>query len=160
MAKKKSQRGGYRPGAGRKPRYGERMVETAVTLPGAVLEILDQLAEDQSKSRSGLIIELLMKANESIRDAVRQLEESSMHIVNLIGERQKLASLQTRDTLNLGDNRTQAFLIRILQRRKDRVKVQVAPASPSWPEEKQIACRVLRNTPLDGVVLERIEPTD
>jgi hypothetical protein len=75
MSKKKSRRGGYRPGAGRKPKYGERMAGPTIPLPPAVLQILDDLAGD-TKSRSDVILALLGKAHKPIRDAIDKLKRA------------------------------------------------------------------------------------
>ena len=71
MGRQKSGRGGRRPGAGRKPRYGERMVETGMVLPAAVLEILDSMTR-KGMSRSAVVLDLLAKAHKPIRDVLKQ----------------------------------------------------------------------------------------
>ena len=71
MAKQKPQRGGYRPGSGRKPKFGERMEQLAVRVPSAVVEMLDSLAST-NKSRSEVVLELLAKAHKPIRDALKR----------------------------------------------------------------------------------------
>ena len=70
MSKQSRKRGGWRPGAGRKPKYGERLAETTIGLPPRVVEILDSLAVGD-KSRADVVLELLAKAHPLIRDLLR-----------------------------------------------------------------------------------------
>lgn len=50
--KKKPERGGSRPGAGRPPLHGERMVTIAVSLPREVVERIDAEAAKEGVSRA------------------------------------------------------------------------------------------------------------
>jgi len=70
MAKRKTTRGGLRPGAGRKPKFGQPAQVIAIRLPGTVVEILDGLA-GETASRSDAVLELLAKAHKPIRDALK-----------------------------------------------------------------------------------------
>lgn len=78
MPTRKPRRGGWRPGSGRKPKYGERLAETTLGLPPAVLQILDQLAGD-TQSRSEVVLELLAKAHKPIRDAIKKSRRPTEH---------------------------------------------------------------------------------
>jgi hypothetical protein len=72
MSRQKTQRGGYREGSGRKPKFGRRMAPTSVGLPDSVITILDKLAKARGVSRSDVLIELLAKAHKPIRDVLKQ----------------------------------------------------------------------------------------
>lgn len=50
----KSQRGGPRPGSGRKPLYGQPMVQIKLGLPMGLIDLLDQATTSQQTSRSAV----------------------------------------------------------------------------------------------------------
>jgi hypothetical protein len=60
IAKKKTKRGGSRPGSGRKPANPEGLVKTiAVGVPELIIESLDELAKRKGWSRSKTVVEAI-----------------------------------------------------------------------------------------------------
>jgi hypothetical protein len=53
------QQGGFRPGAGRKPKYGVKTKSITVTLPEDLVKTLDAEASDLGCSRSEVLVRRL-----------------------------------------------------------------------------------------------------
>lgn len=76
MTKRKERRGGYRPGAGGKPKYGERMELFTTRLPPSIIASLTDLAATKGVTRSAIVLELLAKAHKPVRDAIEKLKRT------------------------------------------------------------------------------------